>query len=163
MFQKLKGKLFGASGISIPAPLSGEVVPLSAVSDPTFGEGLLGKGAAIRPTEGRVVAPVDASVGMMFETGHAVTLLTADNAELLIHIGLDTVNLKGKHYTAHVKTGDTVKAGDLLIEFDMAAIKAEGYDTITPIVICNSGDFSEVAALTGRAVSPLDPLLTLTK
>lgn len=161
MFGKLKS-MFGNSGISIPAPLAGEAVALTEVSDPTFSQGILGQGCAIKPETGRVVAPVDATVSMMFETGHAVSLETADGVELLIHVGLDTVMLKGEHYTAHCATGDKVKAGDLLIEFDIEAIRAAGYDTITPVVVCNADDFSEVSANTGK-VSEMDALLTLKK
>ena len=100
---------------------------------------------------------------MMFETGHAVSLETADGVELLIHVGLDTVMLKGAHFTPHCKSGDKVKAGDLLIEFDKDAIAAAGYDTVTPVVVCNADDFSDVHAETDRQVAALDALLTLKK
>lgn len=162
MFGKLKNMFGGSAGLSIPAPLAGEAVALSEVNDPTFSQEILGRGCAIKPTEGKVVAPVDATVAMMFETGHAVSLETADGIELLIHVGLDTVALKGEHYTACCKSGDAVKAGDTLIEFDREAIAAAGYDTITPVVVCNSDDFSEISAVTGK-VAPLDALLTLKK
>ena len=156
-------KLFSKPLDEISAPVAGEVVPVADVNDPTFSEEMLGKGIAIRPSEGKVVAPCDASVDMMFDTGHAVSLVADNGAEILIHIGLDTVNLKGKHYTVHAKTGDKVKKGDLLIEFDAAAIAAEGYDTITPVVICNSADYKTVETLTGKTVAAGDPVIRLSK
>ena len=157
-------KLFGGKdpGILVAAPVAGEAVPLSEVSDPTFGEEILGKGVAIRPVQGKVFAPFDGTVDMMFDTGHAVNLISADGVELLIHVGLDTVKLKGQHYTAHVQNGDTVKKGQLLMEFDAAAIAAAGYDVITPVVVCNTGDFASVTPHTGT-VAPGDELLTLVK
>lgn len=161
MFGKLKS-MFGGGGISIPAPVAGEAVALSEVSDPTFAQGILGQGCAIKPTVGRVVAPVDATVSMMFETGHAVSLDTSDGVELLIHVGLDPVMLKGAHYTPHCATGDKVKAGDLLMEFDIDAIRAAGYDTITPVVVCNADDFSNVSFKAG-SVEAMGELLTLKK
>lgn len=157
-------KLFGgkASGIVVAAPVAGEAVPLREVSDPTFGDEILGKGVAIRPSEGKIFSPFDGTVDMMFDTGHAVNLISEGGVELLIHIGLDTVKLKGEHYTAHVKTGDAVKKGQLILEFDPAAIAAAGYDVITPIVVCNTADYASVTAHTG-SVAPGDDLLTLTK
>lgn len=145
------------------APVAGEAVPLSEVSDPTFGEEILGKGIAFRPAEGKVFAPCDASVDLMFETGHAVSLLADFGAEILIHVGLDTVNLKGEHFTVHAKNGDKVKKGDLLIEFDVAAISAAGYDVITPMVICNTPDYSKIEVHSGKTVAPGDLVLELGK
>lgn len=156
-------KLFSKPLDEISSPAAGEVVPVTDVNDPTFSEEMLGKGIAIRPSEGKVVAPCDACVDMMFDTGHAVSLIADNGAEILIHIGLDTVNLKGKHYTVHAKSGDKVKKGDLLIEFDADAIAAEGYDTITPVVICNSADYKTVETLTGKTVAAGDPVIRLGK
>ncbi len=158
-------KLFGGSkpsGIVVAAPVAGEAVPISEVSDPTFGDEILGKGVAIRPSQGRVFAPFDGTVDMMFDTGHAVNLISKDGVELLIHVGLDTVKLKGEHYTVHVKNGDAIKKGQLILEFDPAAIAAAGYDVITPVVVCNTPDFTSVTAHTGP-VEPGDDLLTLEK
>ena len=142
MFKSLK-QMFGGSNAKkqILAPVSGRVVPMSEVNDPTFSQEILGKGVAVVPSEGKVVAPASGEVVVMFETKHAVSIRTEDGAELIIHIGLDTVNLRGEHFTAHVAQGDHVKAGDVLVEFDMEAIKEAGYDVITPIVICNTPDF----------------------
>lgn len=153
----------GSAAIEISAPLAGTVVPLDEVADPTFAQGILGKGAAIVPTEGRVTAPADGVIDVMFDTGHAVSMTTADGAEVLIHVGLDTVQLKGAHYTARCKAGDKVKKGDLLIEFDPAAIKAAGYDIVTPVIICNSDAYSAVEAAKSGSISAGGALLTLKK
>ena len=121
---------------------------------------MLGKGAAIRPAKGEVKAPVSGTVTTLFETKHAVGITSEDGVEILIHVGLETVQLKGKYYTTHAKTGDTVKQGQPLISFDREAIAADGYDLITPIVLCNSDRFPILQAHLG-AVSAGDPLLTI--
>lgn len=162
MFGKLKNLFGGDSGIEITAPVAGKVVALEDVPDPTFAQGILGPGIAIEPAEGRIVAPADGTVDVMFETGHAVSMTTADGAELLIHVGIDTVQLEGKHYKACCKAGQQVKKGDVLIEFDPAAIKAEGYQIVTPILVCNSDAFTVEPAASG-AVAAGDALLTLKK
>jgi PTS system beta-glucosides-specific IIC component len=146
-------KLFSMPSDSIYAPVAGEAVPISEVSDPTFGQEILGKGIAIRPTDGKVYAPCDATVDMMFETGHAVSLIADCGAEILIHIGLDTVNLKGQHYTVHAQNGDKVKKGQLLIAFDREAVAAAGYDTITPVVVCNSAEYTAFRTYTGTVTT----------
>lgn len=156
-------KLFGKKTDDIAAPLKGTAVSIKEVNDPTFSEEILGKGIAIRPSEGKVFAPCDATVDMMFETGHAVSLVADFGAEILIHVGLDTVNLKGKHYTIHANAGDKVTAGQLLIEFDKDAIIAEGYDVITPVIICNSGDYGTFNVHVGAEVEPGDVVIELAK
>lgn len=157
-------KLFGGKAMdSICAPVTGEAVAINQVSDPTFGEEILGKGIAIRPAEGKVYAPCDATVDMMFETGHAVSLVADCGAEILIHVGLDTVNLKGEHYHVIAKNGDKVKKGDLLMEFDHKAIAAAGYDIITPVVICNSGDYTAFETHVGEHVVAGDVVIELAK
>lgn len=161
IFDKLLGKRSGE--IVLGAPVAGEAVALDQVSDPTFGEEILGKGLAIRPAADRVVAPCDATVDLMFDTGHAVSLKADCGAELLIHVGLETVALAGRHFTVHARTGDHVAAGQLLIEFDREAIAAEGFDTITPLVVCNSGDYAAVTARLAAGVREGDPVLTLKK
>lgn len=158
-------KLFGKqeeSKIEIAAPVAGEAVPVAEVNDPTFSEEILGKGIAIRPTGHEVVAPCDGTVEMMFDTGHAVSLTSRDGAEILIHIGLETVKLKGTHYTTHAGSGDQVQKGQKLISFDLEGIAADGYDTITPIVICNSDSFTQVECRTGK-VDAGDTILVLSK
>lgn len=147
----------------IGAPLKGEAVESASVNDPTFAEEMLGKGMAIKPSEGKVYAPFDGTVAMVFDTKHAVSLVSDKGAEVLIHVGLDTVMLKGEHYTAHVESGAAVKKGDLLLEFDMEAIAAAGYDTITPVVICNADDYKDVVRVTGKQVEPGDTVMELEK
>ena len=161
MFGKLKN-LFSQPGITIASPVSGTVVPLAEVPDPTFAQGILGPGAAVQPSEGRIVAPANGTVDMMFDTGHAVSMTTSEGAELLIHVGIDTVQLEGKHYKACCKAGQQVKKGDVLIEFDPAAIKAEGYQIVTPILVCNPDAFT-VEPTAGGTVAAGDALLTLKK
>lgn len=148
-----------SSSSEIYSPLNGKCVPLSDVNDPTFAEEILGKGVAIIPSEGKVVSPVNGTVEMVFDTLHAVALSSNDGAEILIHIGLDTVKLNGKHYKAIVKTGDTVKVGDVLIEFDKDAIKAEGFDTITPVIVSNSVDYGDILTVTGQEVKTGDSII----
>lgn len=155
--------LFGGAAGCICAPVTGASIPLSQVADPAFAAGLLGKGVAILPTEGRIVAPCDGTVDMLFDTAHAITLISDFGAEILIHVGLDTVNLKGRHYTAHTKNGESVKKGQLLMEFDLNAIKAEGYDTVTPIVICNSEIYKTVSTYTGKPVTAGEAVIKVSK
>ena len=147
----------------IAAPVAGEAVESAQINDPTFGEEMLGKGMAIKPAEGKVYAPFDGTVALVFDTKHAVSLVSEKGAEVLIHVGLDTVMLKGEHYTAHVESGATVKKGDLLLEFDMEAIKAAGYDTITPVLVCNADDYKDVVRTTGKMVEPGDVVMQLEK
>jgi len=147
----------------VGAPLKGEAIESAAVNDPTFAEEMLGKGMAIKPSEGKVYAPFDGTVAMVFDTKHAVSLVSDKGTEVLIHVGLDTVMLKGEHYTAHVESGASVKKGDLLLEFDMEAIAAAGYDTVTPVVICNADDYKDIIRTTGKQVEPGDVVMELEK
>lgn len=160
MFDFLKKK---DKGIEIGSPVKGKVVAISKVSDPTFGEEILGKGVAIQPEEGKIYAPADGTIEMLFDTKHAVSMTTTEGVELLVHIGLDTVALKGEHFTAHKGNGDAVKKGDLLISVDLEAVKAAGYDVITPVVVCNTPDYQTVEAVTGSDVNPGDTVLILKK
>ncbi|QTF08746.1 PTS beta-glucoside transporter subunit IIABC [Brenneria izadpanahii] len=146
---------------SISSPIEGETHPLEQVSDQTFASGLMGKGIAIKPRSGRVVSPVNGTVASLFKTNHAIGLESDEGAEILIHVGIDTVKLNGQYFTAHVKTGDVVKQGDLLVEFDYQAIEAAGYDTITPVIITNSDAYIDVLPVAGDSVSEQSPLLTL--
>ncbi len=146
-------------GVSLVSPLTGEAVPLSETGDPAFAAEALGKGIAVKPSEGKVFAPCDATVSAVM--GHAVGLTCDNGAELLIHVGIDTVNLDGKHYTGHVEDGQRVKAGDLLLEFDIAAIEKEGYRTITPVIVTNSDDYAEVERKNGAVTACKDMLMTL--
>lgn len=126
------------------SPIEGKVVSLTKVNDPMFAEGMMGNGIAIIPKEGRVVSPVNGTVNAVFETKHAIGIISEEGAEILIHIGLDTVKLGGKLFDAKVKAGDSIKAGDLLVEFDLEEIKKAGYDVITPIIITNTLKYSEI-------------------
>ena len=155
--------LFKGSELEILAPVSGEAVSIKEVNDPTFSEEILGKGIAIRPREGKIVAPCDGIIGMMFDTGHAVSMTADCGAEVLVHVGLETVGLKGKFFKVHAKDGDHVKAGQLLIEFDPEGIKNAGYDLITPIVICNTDDFASVNPVAGGKVAAGDKIIGIEK
>ncbi len=143
------------------SPVSGTVIPMSQVNDPTFSQEILGKGVAVVPAEGRITAPAAGEITMVFDTLHAISMMTDSKAELIIHVGLDTVQLNGKYYKAHVKAGDNVKAGDLLLEFDMDQIKAAGYDVTTPIIICNTPDFPNMKCHSGMEVKAQDRIIDL--
>lgn len=136
--------------ISIPSPVEGEAIKLSDVSDPVFSKGTLGAGAAVIPASDEVRAPVAGTVEAVFPTGHAVGLRTDDGVELLIHVGLDTVELEGKHFAPHVIAGQRVETGDLLVTFDREAVKAAGYDTVTPVIVSNTSDYAEVRVNVGE-------------
>ena len=162
MFQGIK-KLFGSKKEKeqILAPVAGQAVPLSEVPGPAFAQEILGKGVAIQPAENEFRAPASGEVIVLFETGHAVSIRTESGADVIVHIGLDTVNLKGQFFTTHVKQGDTVKAGDLLITADIEQIKAAGYDVITPVIVCNVSDFPDMACHPGKTVKAMDEIITL--
>ena len=145
----------------ILSPMTGTVLALGQIPDPTFASGLLGKGAAIIPSDNKVIAPFAGEVASLFQTRHAIGLLSHSGIELLIHIGIDTVRLNGKPFTAHVKVGDTFRAGDLLLEFDRQAILDAGYDLTTPIIITNSDEYPEVMTVAGTAVTVQTPLLSV--
>ena len=145
----------------LSACLNGTVVPLADVKDEAFASGTLGDGIAIEPTDGELVAPADGEISSTFETHHAVGMTTADGAELLMHIGIDTVKLGGKHFTYLVNEGDKVKKGQPLIRFELEAIKAEGYPVTTPLIVCNTDDYAAVAAKASGTVKQGDALLEL--
>lgn len=147
--------------ISITSPVEGKVIPLTEVKDSTFAQEILGKGAAIIPEKGVVYAPFDGKVDAVFETGHALGLVSEDGVELLIHVGIDTVNLKGKYFTPKKKSGDTMKKGDILLEFDIDKIKADGYDVTTPIIISNTEQFAKVKACEDKVVTKESKLLSV--
>ena len=149
-------------GVELGAHLVGTVVPLVDVKDPTFSSGALGAGIAVEPTEGKLYAPADGKITVAFPTGHAYGLRTEGGLDLLMHIGMDTVELDGKHFTPKVAKGDTVKRGDVIAEFDIPAIKAAGYPLATPLVITNSKKLAESvqdAQNSGAAVTNADSVL----
>jgi glucose-specific phosphotransferase system IIA component len=145
----------------LSACLNGTVVPLADVKDEAFASGVLGNGIAIEPCDGELVAPADGEISSTFETHHAVGMTTADGAELLMHIGIDTVKLGGKHFTYLVNEGDKVKKGQPLIRFELEAIKAEGYPVTTPVIVCNTDDYAAVEAKASGTVKQGDALLEL--
>ncbi|MEQ9849077.1 beta-glucoside-specific PTS transporter subunit IIABC [Pectobacterium brasiliense] len=144
---------------AIMSPLSGKLVALNGINDDVFSQGLLGQGVAIIPDKGEVVAPVSGEIITFLESKHAVGIRTDNGLELLIHVGLDTVNLNGKHFTGHIKPGDRVSAGDRLISFDLHEITRLGYDPITPVVIINSDDYASVVCTAPQPIAPLDTII----
>lgn len=158
MFNLFKKK---EKGHVIGSPTKGKAVALKEVNDPTFAEEMLGKGAAVIPEEGKIYAPADGEIGMVFDTLHAVSMTTDFGAEVLIHIGLDTVKMKGDGFTGHVKAGDHVKKGDLLLEVDLEKVKAAGYDIITPVLVCNTPDYASVEGIESAHVNAGDDLIKI--
>ena len=137
----------------IGAPLEGEMLVLSEIEDPVFSSEALGKGCAIEPSKGEVVAPFDGTIEQVAETSHAVGIMGDNGLEVLIHVGMDTVELKGKGYEPKVKVGDKVKKGQLLLKFDMASISAAGYKLTTPVVVTNTDDFASVEPIAAGKVT----------
>lgn len=137
----------------IVSPMTGEIKPISEVEDQAFAQELMGKGIAIVPTEGKVYAPFDGVVEALYRTKHAIGLKANNGVEILIHIGVDTVSLKGKYFNAHIKQGQAIQAGDLLVEFDPEGITSAGYNTITSIVVTNMQQYEDV--LTTASSGPI--------
>lgn len=163
LFDKLFSKGEKVKANCLYAPMNGKAVAITDVPDPTFAGGFLGNGIAIIPADGKVYAPCNATVDMMFATGHAVSLVADNGAEILIHVGLETVALEGKPFTVHIKNGDAVKKGDLLIEADLEAIKAAGLNPITPVLVCNPDSFTTFKTSSGKEVSNTDIVIELGK
>lgn len=153
--------LFRKKEIVIASPMKGEIVDIKSVPDVTFSEEMLGVGAAILPVDGKVYAPSDGEVSALFPTYHAVGITTEDGTELLVHVGIDTVKLKGEGFKAFVKVGDNVKKGDLLIEADLKKIEEAGYDLSTPVVVCNTGDYKLVISAPHGKVNAGDCLIKI--
>ena len=149
------------SGEEIKSPMNGTVIPLSEVPDAVFSSEMLGKGFGVEPSEGKAYAPVDGEVINVFDTKHAIGLMSKHGVELLIHIGMDTVKLNGKGFDVKVKTGDQVKAGDLLAEFDMDLIKGEGYPVTTAVVVTNTDDCEEIGEVRTGAATKDTAVLTV--
>ncbi len=137
------------SGITLVAPMTGKVVPLESAPDEVFSKRMLGDGAAIEPSEGKLYSPCDGAVVSVFDTRHAVNIKCECGAEILLHVGIDTVKLGGKYFTSHVSDGQSVKRGDLLLSFDMKAIKNEGYKLTSPVVVCNSDEYARIETVIG--------------
>jgi len=152
----------GDSTLTLVSPLAGEVIPLSDVDDAVFSAGILGEGVAIRPTDGRVLAPIAGVVTALLDSKHAVGIVGDNGVEILVHVGVDTVQLEGKPFTAHVAVNDRVEVGQLLLEADLAAITAAGYDTTTPVLVVNSADYSVTISGSGT-VKAGDTLVSITQ
>lgn len=156
LFDFMKGK----KGTVISAPVKGECIPISEVADPTFAEEILGKGIAIKPADGKITAPADGVITTVFPTGHAIGLTTPDGVEILVHVGLDTVQLKGQFFHTVAEPDQNVKAGDLILEADIDEIRKAGYDTVTPMIICNTPDFSSITCKTEGMVEAGEEVIT---
>lgn len=147
--------------MKIYSPLRGKLVSIEEVSDPVFSEKMMGDGIAIIPTSPKVVAPVSGKVTSVFPTKHAFGIVSDEGIEILIHIGLDTVDLKGQHFESKVEQGDTVTIGDVLVEVDFDAIEKAGYPIITPVVILSKGSFETISYDTDKEVEYLDEIIEL--
>lgn len=147
--------------IIIASPINGEIIPLKEVKDETFASEMMGKGVAIKPIEGKVVSPISGTVETIFKTKHAIGLRSSDGVEVLIHVGIDTVQLEGKHFTSYINDGDKVKVGDTLIEFDMEAIKKEGYELITPVIVTNTIDYLDVLPMDLKNAKVGDTIISI--
>ena len=164
MFDSLK-KMFekNAKTISLKAVEDGRTIPMDEVNDQTFAQELLGPGIAIVPSNGTVVSPINGTIATVMDTKHAVCIQGEDGLELIVHAGLDTAELNGKYYQTYKEIGDQVKAGDVLLEFDLEEITKAGYDVTTPIVITNLGDYKITKCLTGQQVKAGEEVIQLTK
>lgn len=149
--------------VEVGAAMAGSCIDLKEVPDEAFSQGLLGQGVAVVPTDGKVYAPADGELVVVFPTGHAVAMKTAEGIEILIHVGLDTVTLEGEPFTIHAVQGAKVKKCDLLLEADLEQIKAKGLNTVTPILISNANECSAVEGISGNTVSPGDVVIRVTK
>lgn len=158
LFDFMKGK----KGIVLAAPVKGECIPISEVADPTFAEEILGKGMAIKPAGNQFFAPADGTITTVFPTGHAIGMTTQDGVEILMHVGLDTVQLKGQFFDTKVEANQSVKKGDLILEAEIEEISKAGYDTVMPMIICNSSDYSKIECKNSGTVEPGDDVITCT-
>lgn len=153
----------GKERVELTTPVAGEMIPIEDVDDPVFSSGAMGKGVAIEPSDGVVIAPFDGKVATLFPTKHAIGLVSNDGIEMLIHIGLDTVQLKGNHYETHVKDEDIIKKGQKLVTFDIEGIKNDGYKVTTPIIVTNTNDYLDVLPTEFRYVGAEDEVITVVK
>lgn len=147
--------------ITIDSPLNGKVIELSKVNDSTFSNEILGKGIAIIPEEGVVYAPFDGKIDVFFQTGHAIGLVNNEGTEVLIHVGIDTVNLNGEFFHPQKQSGDEIKKGEVLLKFDIDKIKDAGYDIVTPVIISNTNDYADITTVSQGNVSKLQPILCI--
>ncbi|WP_053366853.1 PTS sugar transporter subunit IIA [Bacillus sp. FJAT-27245] len=162
MFKKLFGKKEETKEVVLVAPLTGMATLLDNVDDPVFSQKMMGDGLAVEPTEGVVVSPADGEIIQVFPTKHAVGIKAANGAEILLHIGLETVSMKGEGFTAHVREGDKVKAGDKLVTFDMAIVSEKAKSTVTPLIITNSDSMEIDILASGRVERGTTPFIKIT-
>ncbi|MBG9981487.1 PTS glucose transporter subunit IIA [Aerococcaceae bacterium DSM 111020] len=158
-----KGKKENSAEEVLLSPIKGQYVKLEDVPDPAFSSGALGSGIGINPEEGTVFAPASGTITTVFPTGHAVGLKTDSGVEVLIHIGLDTVNLKGEGFTTLVEQGATVKAGDKLVHFDIDTINQAGYPIITPVIVTNTDSFASVTDVASDNLNTDSPIIKIIK
>lgn len=151
----------GNDTITLFAHMNGTVVPLENVEDDVFSQKILGDGIAVEPQEGKLFAPCDGKIDSVFDTKHAINIVSSNNTEILLHIGIDTVKLEGKYFETHVSDGQDIKKGDLLISFDMEAIKAEGFKLTTPLIICNTDDYSNITPAAQGAILAGDEIIKI--
>lgn len=161
-------KLFGSKQpvskeVKVYAPLSGEIVNIEDVPDVVFSEKIVGDGVAIRPTGDTIVAPVNGTIGKIFETNHAFSIESEEGVELFVHFGIDTVELKGEGFTRIAAEGQSVKVGDPVIKFDLALLEAKAKSVLTPVVISNMDEISNLSKLSGEVIVGESVVLTLTK
>lgn len=160
-------KLFGTGSqkpmsFTINSPLNGEIAPASEIPDPTFSEGILGPTICFKPgSDGTIYAPCNGEVSQIFKTGHAIAITSDDRVEVLIHIGINTVKLKGEGFTALVKAGDLITTGQPLIKFDQDIIRKAGYSTCVPVVICNGMEYADVKFAEPGAITINDVACTI--
>ncbi len=164
MFKSL-AKIFGSNSksnnIELLSPVNGKIVNKNEIPDPTFAEDILGPTLGIEPTEGVVYAPCDCKIEQIFKTGHAVSISTKDKLEILIHVGINTVDLKGEGFTALVEDNMEVTKGTPLIKFDIDLIKEKGFSTVVPVVICNASDFGEVSLTAPCSIQAFEKIATI--
>lgn len=159
----LKGLFTSGSAISLQSPLKGTLLSLAQVPDDAFAGKVLGDGFAIDPTDGLVVAPLDAEVAQVFRTNHAIGLVSKDGLEILIHAGIDTVKMNGEGFQSFVKAGDHVKAGDKLLQFDLTLVKAKAKSAITPVVVTNMDIVDSLETIAKGTVSTGQEILRIKK
>ncbi|WP_026909092.1 beta-glucoside-specific PTS transporter subunit IIABC [Paucisalibacillus globulus] len=158
---EVKATLNEGEETKVVSPLKGQTVPLNEVSDKVFASGAMGEGIGVLPTEGKVYAPVNGVVTTLFPTKHAIGITSDEGVEILIHVGVDTVQLEGKHFTAYIEQGDRINTGKLLVEFDVDKIKEAGYDVVTPIIITNHADLGKVVTTDTTNLEVGEHLITI--
>lgn len=147
MFKKRNKACSEIKEFKLQSPIKGESILLVDVPDPMFAGEMLGKGFAVKPTEGILYAPCDGTINMVYDTKHALGMTAQNGAEILMHVGMDTVELQGEFFEVLVKKGETVKVGNPLLKFDISGINGKGYETITPVIITNTEDYDEIVVL----------------